>query len=273
MMVAAQVKPKVCVLCTDGTNCDRETAYAFNKSGAESFLVHVNQLRSGTVQLADYQILVIPGGFSYGDDIHSGKVLAVELTSFLSEQLSRFVEQGKLVLGICNGFQVLMRTGLLPWGEPGNISGALMQNDSGHFACRWTKLLVEENNCVFTKNMAGEIVEYQVAHGEGKFYASDAVLAEIEQKGQVVFRYSYLGQPVLDYPHNPNGSLHAIAGICDQTGRVLGLMPHPERFVEVFQHPNWRRNYLTEGFKASAPHGITLFRNAVNYADAALGGS
>lgn len=144
------VKPRVCILHTDGTNCDQETAYAFSKAGGDCRLIHVNQLRCGAEKLSDYQILAVPGGFSYGDDIHSGKVLSVEMASFLSDRLRRFVDDGKLVLGICNGFQVLVRTGLLPWSELGSIKATLMQNDSGHFECRWTNLLVEQNHCVFT---------------------------------------------------------------------------------------------------------------------------
>ncbi len=257
------MKPQVCILRTDGTNCDQETFYAFAKAGGSCRLVHINQLRSGAENLAHYQILAIPGGFSYGDDIHSGKVLSVELAAFLKEQLLDFVESGKLIIGICNGFQVLVRTGLLPRGEVGKISVTLMQNDSGHFECRWVNLLVEDTNCVFTRGMQGSMVQYQVAHGEGKFYTAESVLQEIENAGQVVFRYcdAASNRPTLKYPANPNGSLNAIAGICDQTGRVLGLMPHPERFVESFHHPNWRR------FNGAEPHGIPLFRNAVRYAE------
>lgn len=260
------MRPQVCILRTDGTNCDLETYYAFEKAGARCEMVHVNQLRSGAGKLADYQILAIPGGFSYGDDIHSGKILSVELTSFLKDQLNTFVTGGKPVIGICNGFQVLVRTGLLPRGELGKISATLMHNDSGHFECRWINLLVEKSNCIFTGGMEGTVVQYQVAHGEGKFYTTAETLAEIENNGQVVFRYAApdTGKPTAVYPLNPNGSLNAIAGICDRTGRVLGLMPHPERFVESHHHPNWRRTRFIE------PHGLPLFRNAVEYAAKSL---
>lgn len=257
------MKPKVCILRTDGTNCDEETAYAFEKVGGRPSLVHVNLLRSGREKLADYQILVIPGGFTYGDDIHSGKILAVELTSFLKEQLENFVDSQKLVLGICNGFQVLVRTGLLPEGKTGNISVTLMSNDSGRFECRWVRMIVEDTHCVFTRGMAGRVVNFQAAHGEGKFYTDRGTLEEIERRGQVVFRYvDSSGNPTTAYPDNPNGSLNAIAGICDRTGRVLGLMPHPERYVELYQHPNWRRNDRDH----EEPHGLAIFRNAVRYA-------
>lgn len=257
--------PRVCVLYADGTNCDRETHYAFAKAGGEPELVHVNQLRSGEKKLADYHILVIPGGFSYGDDVLAGKVLAVELTSFLADQLQAFVDAGKPVLGICNGFQVLVRTGLLPDARMGDIKAALVTNDSGRFECRWVYLRVEESPCIFTRGLAGRLLYFQAAHGEGKFYTSPQVLRAIEGGGQVVFRYATSsGEPTAAYPYNPNGSLGAIAGICDPSGRILGLMPHPERFVEVTQHPNWRRPEVKSLFRE--PHGLAIFRNAVSYA-------
>jgi len=254
------VKPNVCILRADGTNCDLETYYAFEKAGGRCRMVHVNQLRSGEEKLADYQLLALPGGFSYGDDVHSGKVLAVELTSFLKDSLQEFVDAGKPVLGICNGFQVLVRTGLLPGRRLGEISSTLMHNDSGRFECRWVTLGVEESPCVFTRGLAGSAISIQAAHGEGKFYAEESRLDQLEAAGQVVFRYTGAGgRPTMEYPHNPNGSLRAIAGICDPKGLVLGLMPHPERFVDLFQHPNWRRG----GF--DRPHGLPLFENAVKY--------
>jgi phosphoribosylformylglycinamidine synthase len=256
------MKPRVCILRTDGTNCDEETFYAFNKSGGESELVHVNMLRSGEKRLLDYHILALPGGFSYGDDVHSGKILAVELTSFLKEELQEFVAAGKPVLGICNGFQALVRTGLLPDGQvSGEIKAALIHNDSGRFECRWIKLLIEKTNCIFVMNNEGEQISLQVAHGEGKFYTDPATLNEIESAGRVVFRYSGEGAlPTDEYPANPNGSLNAIAGICDSTGLILGMMPHPERFVDQIHYPNWRRGNQLK------PQGEAVFQNAVNYA-------
>ncbi len=255
-------KPRVCVIRTDGINCDEETFYAFEKAGAVCQMVHVNQLRSGQEILAQFQILALPGGFSYGDDVHSGKILAVELTSFLKEQLNQFNEAGKLIIGICNGFQVLVRTGLLPYRELGRIKTTLMVNDSSHFECRWVNLMVESTHCVFTRRLEGMIMSKQVAHGEGKFYTDPVTLQEIEDRGQVVFRY--VGQdckPTVLYPSNPNGSLNAIAGICDATGRIMGMMPHPERYVEKTQHPNWRRMPGDV-----VPHGHAIFKNAVEYA-------
>jgi phosphoribosylformylglycinamidine synthase len=254
-------KPRVCVLRTDGINCDEETFYAFEKAGADCRLVHVNQLRRSSEKLASYHILVLPGGFSYGDDVHSGKILAVELTSFLREQLEAFVDAGKLVLGICDGFQVLVRTGLLPNRNLGEIKTTLIANES-HFECRWVNLLIEGSHCVFTRGMGGSQLSIQVAHGEGKFFTDPATLQEIENRGQVVFRYAGAdGRPTVLYPANPNGSLNAIAGICDSTGRIMGMMPHPERYIERTQHPNWRR--MPAG---TVPHGLTIFLNAVDYA-------
>jgi len=253
------MKPKVCILRTDGTNCDQETFHAFNKAGGECRLVHVNMLRNKEDKLADYQILVIPGGFSYGDDVHSGKILAVELTSFLKDQLQEFVAAGKPVLGICNGFQVLIRTGLLPEGKMGEIGAALVPNDSGYFECRWINLVTEKTRCIFTGGMVGKCLNFQVAHAEGKFYTSRETLEKI--KGQVVFRYADgEAKPTRQYPYNPNGSLDAVAGICDPTGLVLGMMPHPERFIGRTQHPNWRRGFEGE------PHGLAIFSNAVRHA-------
>ena len=254
------MKPRVLVLRTDGTNCDEETLFAFNKAGGDGRLVHINQLRSADEKLADYQVMVIPGGFSYGDDVHSGKILAVELVSSLQEQLMAFLAAGKPVLGICNGFQVLVRTGILPGRTPGRISVALMENDSGHFECRWIKLRVEKSNCIFTRGLEGQVLDIMVAHGEGKLYTDPGRLAEMEARNQIVFRYVGAdGEPTDRYPDNPNGSSRAVAGLCDPKGLVLGLMPHPERIVEVTQHPNWRRG----GFHD--PPALYIFRNAVDY--------
>lgn len=245
------IRPRVCILRTDGTNCDRETAFAFELCGAQPDFVHVNELRSGLKRLTDYALLAIPGGFSYGDDVLSGKILAVELISRLQDQLQDFVSRGRPVLGICNGFQVLVRTGLLPHVRPGEVSVTLMGNDCGHFVCRWVTLKVEKSPCIFTAGMEGTTISYQIAHAEGKFLAPEPLLDDLEHRGLVVFRYA---------PYNPNGSLRAIAGICDPSGRVMGLMPHPERFVLPTQHPNWRRGTVGE------PHGLPIFANAVRYA-------
>lgn len=257
------MKPKVLVLKADGTNCDQELAFAFKLAGAVSKIVHINQLRSKEETLRNFQILAVPGGFSYGDDVMSGKVLAVELSSFFFEELNKFIErENTLMIGICNGFQVLVRTGLLPFGILGQMQATLTTNDSGHFECRWINLKVEEKNrCAFLDGMGGQVISYQVAHGEGKFFTNNATIRTIEQSNIVVFRYvDENGNPTQKYPQNPNGSLNAIAGICDPTGRILGLMPHPERFVRKTQHPNWRRIPNLE------LQGLPIFEKMVNYA-------
>jgi len=255
--------PPVCILKTDGINCDEETAHAFNIAGGRSRTVHVNELREGEDNLNKYQILAIPGGFSYGDDIASGKVLSVELNTYLGDQLDDFIHRNHgLVLGICNGFQVLVRTGLLPFGTMGEMDATLTHNESGHFESRWINLVIEDDNaCVFMEGMNGT-VNYQVAHGEGRFYAPESELERIENEKLVVMRYcTPTGEPTQDYPLNPNGSLHAIAGITDPSGRILGLMPHPERFVQKTHHPNWRRNPDIQ------PQGLPLFEQMVQYAE------
>lgn len=260
------LKPKVLVLKTDGTNCDEETAFAFNLSGGDARIVHINDLRNKKDSLKNYQILAIPGGFSYGDDVASGKILAIELTSFFSEQLRKFIaRKDTLIIGVCNGFQVLVRTGLLPFRSLGKMDAILTNNDSGHFECRWINLRIEKNsNCVFLKNLEGNFVSYQVAHGEGKFFADKESMRKIEKENLVAFRYvDQDGKPTQKYPENPNGAINAIAGICDPTGRILGLMPHPERFVKIEQHPNWRR------MKISRPQGLPIFENMIKYANQA----
>lgn len=255
------MKPKVAVIKTDGINCDEELAFAFELSGGAAKIVHINDLRAKKENLRNYQILAVPGGFSYGDDIVSGKILAIELTSFLSDELKKFTQRGNtLTIGICNGFQVLIRTGLLPFGNVGEMDATLVNNDSGHFECRWVRLKIDENtSCVFLKNLRGTYVSYQVAHGEGKFFADQEILSGIEKENLVGVRYIDANNlPTQRYPHNPNGSLNAIAGVTDRTGRVFGLMPHPERFVRREHHPNWRRENIK-------PQGLPIFKNMIQF--------
>lgn len=255
------MKPNVCILCTDGTNCDEETAYAFTKAGGHPQFVHVNQLRSGTDSLMNYTILAIPGGFSYGDDVAAGAILANELISFLRDQLQVFVDAGRLVIGICNGFQVLVRTGLLPLGVIGKPQATLAVNNSGCFECRWVEVDFEYRSpCLFGRDLVGQVLYLPVAHGEGKFVADAALLKTMHEQHLAPLKYYESGRRATSYPANPNGSLDAIAGVCDPTGRVFGLMPHPERFVERTQHPNWRR------FDYGKPHGLAIFENAVSFA-------
>lgn len=254
--------PEVCVLKTDGINCDMEMAHAFEVSGAIPEFVHVNQLRSGERRLNDFGILAIPGGFSYGDDIASGKVLATELTSYLSDQLQGFVDEGKPIIGVCNGFQVLVRTGLLPNQNIGEQSVTLADNEIGRFECRWIDLAVGQSTCRFVKpeDFEEKAIPMQTAHGEGRFFANRDTVDELEANGQVVFRYVAAdGSEANGFPANPNGAIDDIAGMCDPTGTVLGMMPHPERSVAAF-HPHRIR---TESARRAAK---VIFNNLVNYA-------
>ena len=260
-------RPKVCVLRTAGTNCDKETAFAFLKAGAEAQLVHVNSLICGEKDLHDYSILALPGGFSYGDDIASGKVFANELRCKLADDLRKFIGEGKLIIGICNGFQILVKSGLLPGNDLMEQETSLIINDSGKFEDRWTYLRVSKcqgvkgSRCVWTKGLP-EVIYLPVAHGERKFITKDKLTLErLKKNGQIVFQYCDEEGDLAGYPYNPNGSMEDIAGICDETGRILGLMPHPERHLFYGQHPRWTQNK-----RNLAGDGSQIFKNAVIYA-------
>jgi len=255
-------KPKAIILRTAGTNCDQETAFAFNTTGAEAELVHVNQLLRKEKSLEDFQILAIPGGFSYGDDLAAGKILANELKYKLLNEVKQFISDGKLIIGICNGFQILVKAGLLPGMDGFNQEATLMLNDSGKFEDRWTYLKTADSKCVWVKDLP-EVIYLPIAHGEGKFVTKDnAVLNKLKENKQVVFKYSDEKGKFGDYPVNPNGSMEDIAGICDETGRIFGLMPHPERHFLFQQHPHWTRLKSRTKFG----DGAAIFKNGVEYA-------
>ena len=250
---------RVVVLRTAGTNCDCETEYAFTKVGAEAERVHVNRLVEKPGRLDKYHILAIPGGFSYGDDIASGKILANEIRFRMEADIRRFVDRGKLIIGICNGFQVLVKSGLLPGLRGTKIQATLTGNDSGRFEDRWVYLHAEAGPCAFVR--PGEHMYLPVAHGEGKFVAAKDDLDELKEKRLIVLKYVGPGHSRgAGYPWNPNGSVEDIAGICNPTGRVFGLMPHPERHIEPTQHPRWTR----EGLRPEGD-GAQVFRNAVEF--------
>lgn len=256
-------KVKVIVLRTAGTNCDKETAFAFETVGASAELIHVNELAKKERNLDDYQILAIPGGFTYGDDIASGKILANELKFKLESELQRFINDGKLIIGICNGFQILVKAGLLPnlSGDFNTIEATLTLNDSGRFEDRWIYLKKVKTKCIWTKGV-DDIIYLPVAHGEGKFIPrNDKVLKQLKEESLIVFEYVDGEGKRKGYPYNPNGSVANIAGICDRTGRIFGLMPHPERHVSPYQHPRWTRN----GPKGSGD-GVAIFENGVSAA-------
>jgi phosphoribosylformylglycinamidine synthase len=259
-------RPTVLILRAAGTNCDEELAFAFESAGALPEKVHINRIVSGEKRLADYAMIGIPGGFTYGDDIAAGRALGNELANRIGDDLRVFVSAGKPVIGICNGFQVLVNTGLLPGPDAnGTIRTAtLTDNESGRFEDRWTTLRVEPSHCLWTRGLAGRVVLFPSAHAEGKFLCkTDVDLNVIEKAGQVAFRYAAAdgGEPN-GYPDNPNGSPKNIAGVCNAAGNVLGLMPHPERHVLGVQHPHWTRS---PSGPAERGDGFALFVNAVEY--------
>jgi phosphoribosylformylglycinamidine synthase subunit PurQ / glutaminase len=253
-------QPRVLVLRAPGTNCDQETAHAFELAGGRPERLHVNRVLDEPRLLADFQILCLPGGFSYGDDIGAGRILGSQIEHRLTEHFAQFKEAGKLILGICNGFQILMKSGILLPVDAEGPPATLTWNDSGRFEARWVELRASSAKSVFFSDI--ERLDLPIAHAEGKFVTRNtAILASLEKAGQVVLRYQSSGGDAGGvYPANPNGSLADIAGICDSTGRVCGLMPHPERHIDPTQHPTWTRRE-----KRSAGDGLRVFENAVRY--------
>ena len=260
-------KMRALVLRSPGINCDRETAHACRLVGFETELLHINTLLQAPERLLDYDFLVLSGGFSYGDDLGAGTLLAKNLTVHLGEQLRQFIYEGRPVLGICNGFQVLVRAGLLPGpltdneNEVSPVLASLTDNASAQFECRWITLGVQNSACIFTQGIERPI-ELPVAHGEGQFVlGDDALLMALQANGQVPLVYTAgHGGNEVGYPDNPNGSVGNIAGVCNVRGNVLGLMPHPERFVAALQHPRRRGTQEGQG------DGVLLFKNAYAYA-------
>ena len=250
-------KVRTLMLRAPGTNCDAETAFAFQQAGADVTSAHINQLIRRDVPLSDYQIFVIPGGFTYGDDISAGKVLANELKLKLGEDIRGFIDRGGLILGICNGFQVLVKAGLLPGGDGRGQAITLSTNDSGRFECRWVYLKVNVNSpCLFTEGI--DRMYLPVANGEGKVVTSGNALPDLN----IVLTYSdEYGNSNPGYPANPSGSDGHIAGICDASGRIFALMPHPERHIRGTQHPRWTR----EGARKYGD-GFPIFLNAIKWA-------
>ena len=264
--------PRALVLRTAGTNCDGETVRALELVGAQVDLVHVRRVLAEPARLDDVELLVFPGGFSYGDDVAAGRVLGLELRHGLLEHLTAFVDRGGHVLGVCNGFQVLVESGIFEREEGArelpSRGVALYDNASNHFECRWISLRAEK--CAATWLEDGALLPCPVAHGEGRFVVRDeSVLRRLQSKGQIALRYARAdGAEATAYPDNPNGSVHAIAGICDPTGRVLGLMPHPERNVDPWHHPHWTR--AAPGVVRREGEGLDFYRRLVEAASGAL---
>jgi len=256
------MKPKTLILYGYGINCDNETQYGFELAGADTEKVHINELINKEKKLEDYQILALPGGFSFGDDISAGRVLANKFKYNLQKELDDFINKGKLIIGICNGFQAMVKLGVLP-----NLEGrskkedvTLTFNDSGRFEDRWVYLKInQKSRCIWTKGIKN--LYLPIRHGEGKFISKNKEIREkLRKSEQVVLQYSSeIGNPTSNYPFNPNGSEDNIAGICDTTGRIFGIMPHPEGFLFPQSHPRWTREKIKKG------EGIKIFKNAVEF--------
>jgi phosphoribosylformylglycinamidine synthase len=252
---------KAIVVRAAGINCDMETEYALELAGAKAERVHINKMTSDKKLLDQYQILVFPGGFSYGDDVAAGKILANQTIHHLSESIQKFIDDSKLVLGICNGFQVLVKAGILPSDNSTGKQGAvtITYNDSGKYEDRWVYLAPQTEKCIFIEQ--GQQIYLPIAHGEGKVVTKDeATLEKLKSDRHIAFKYVNKNGEEGPYPINPNGSVDSIAGLTDTTGRVLGLMPHPERFIRPTQHPHWSR--LTNKQDSD---GIKIFANAVRF--------
>ena len=254
------MKPQALIIQAHGTNRDYDVAEALTLAGADPHPVPLNDLRAGKKHFADYQMLVVAGGFSYADSLGAGKLLALDLNSYFNEEIFAFVDAGKPVIGICNGFQALVKSGILP-ATSENKKATLTFNEQGHFECRWVNLMPVSQTCIWTKGL-DEQITCPVAHGEGNFQSSDTSFVNtLTAQDQIALTYIYPdGAPANgDYPVNPNGSILDIAGICNPQGNVLGLMPHPENHIYPHQHPQW-----TRGVKGNS--GLILFENGVKYA-------
>ena len=265
---------KVVILTGFGINCDRETAAVFEMVGAESERIHVNRFVNGEKKLSDFHIMAVPGGFSFGDHLGSGRLMGNRLRFGMREQVREFIQNGGLAIGICNGFQVLVKMGLLPGDDEISLTqtASLALNDSGHYEDRWVTLEFDTNShCVWTKGI--ERIRVPVRHGEGKFVTTDPnLLDHWATNGQIVVKYVDPNDPypsssdeLLEYPLSPNASMRNIAGVCDPTGRVFGLMPHPEANHSTWLGATWTRELKPT--EHGEGEGLALFRNAVDYVE------
>ena len=265
-------QPRVLVLTGYGINCDEETAFAFARAGAAADIVHINDLIGNRSMIDRYQVFVFPGGFSYGDDTGSGKALGNRIKNNLMDEMRRFTERDTLMLGICNGFQVMANIGLVPAleGFTGTAEAALEHNTTFRYQCRWVDVAIEKDSpAVFTRGI--EVLHIPVAHGEGNFFAGEAVLRAIEERRLVTMRYARPGggRAGGEFPYNPNGSINDIASVCDPGCRIMGMMPHPERGMFFTQRDDW--TYLREKYRRAGKDipeesdGLKIFKNAVEY--------
>lgn len=249
----------VLVVRTGGINCDEEVMYCWKLAGARPTLVHLNALSERPAMLEEFAIITIPGGFSYGDDIAAGVVFAQRIVTDLAEPLQRFVHRGGGLLGICNGFQILVKAGLLPGGDVARDQVTITFNDSARFEARWVEMEVCTDRCPFLK--VGTRLEMPVEHAEGKVVTADEGVAQsLEQRRLIALRYVDSDGRHDRYPANPNGSTQGIAGLCDETGRIFGLMPHPDRHFDHTHHPLWTRRNPT-----GPPDGLSVFQDAVAF--------
>ncbi|MEM3615349.1 MAG: phosphoribosylformylglycinamidine synthase I [Candidatus Methanomethylicia archaeon] len=260
------MKPRVLIIRVAGTNCDVETARAVEEAGMSVLIIHTNKLINRSIDLFDFHALIIPGGFSYGDYVRAGAIWAAKISSKLNDDIISFSNSGKPILGICNGFQILVELGLIPgWDYASHPQIALAPNISGKFECRWVFLKPNGINNVFMKYYdENSIVSMPVAHSEGRFIASKDVLDKLFERGQVTFQYSRDdgGLACGNYPYNPNGSYMDIAGVCNSSGNVMGLMPHPERATYYWQYPHFRSIPLKKDYYGD---GYWIFKSMHDY--------
>ena len=261
------MKPKILIITGYGVNCEAESSHAWELAGAEPVQIHLNDLFDAPAQLRDFQGLMFIGGFSYGDHMTSGHVFALRVKHHLRDELQTFIDAGKIIIGVCNGFQTMTKIGLLPGfdGEYFDPKVSLMQNDCGHFQNFWVDLKFEAASpCIFTKGL--DILPMPIRHGEGKIFTTDTtVIQRIEDLNLAAVRYAGAdGSPTQDFPSNPNGSLNAIAGLCDPTGRIFGMMPHPEAYLFPENHPNWDAQKIS-GTLPARGLGLKLFQNGVKF--------
>ena len=254
------MQPSALILQASGTNRDLDVSSALQFAGASARLAPLNELRERKIRWQDYQILVLPGGFSYADALGAGKLLALDLQAYFQAEVSTFVASGKPVIGICNGFQALVKSGILPF-HTSKPAATLTFNQRGHFECRWVTLAPSSEKCVWTRSLTG-LLRCPVAHGEGRFLTcGEDALSALQSADQIALTYcDEAGSPALGaYPANPNGSELDIAGVCNPAGNVLGLMPHPENHIYPYQHPRWTRGEQDGS-------GLALFASGVSYA-------